>query len=448
MTFLYRIMFILTLMCWFRFTIDLGSTARTAGRHEVIIGDKLADNRWHSIKVERSQTTIVLTLDSVEQSTTTPGSFVRLDLDKFIYVGGLDRSVAGDFHGSRNTPNFIGCLRDVYFDFIDILYGAQYQLLYYSTPSKLGYACAPDDYHPVGFPTGESHLMVSDSSPNNLTFSLSFRSYTGNGIIASRISQHARVYVGLVSGTLVLEVIINSDPPIKISVGDNLDDGMWHDVSSGVNHGDLWLLLDDKPEVRHSNPRLRGLGNFRTRVYIGRGTQRAGFVGCMQHVVINGVKINPQNLRSGLVGAKVDQCNIKSLCFPNPCSNGGTCKQYEDKYTCDCTGIFYQGQHCEIPLYRATCAEYKALGISENSYCTVDPDGEGPLHAFEVLCNVTSSDTASSIITHDKQVRNVYTMILCARENTWFLLQLFLDTYGPFIKAVITAAISNNRFLS
>jgi hypothetical protein len=321
-------------------------------------------------------------------------------------VGGLDRSLAGDFHGSRDTPNFIGCLRDVYFDYIDILYGAQYQLLYYSTPVGLSYGCSRDNYTPVGFPSTQSHFRVSDSSLDNLTFSLSFRTYTGNGIIAFRMSDHARVYVGLVSGTLELEVLINSDPAIKISVGNNLDDGMWHDVSTGINHGDLWLSLDDKPEVRHSNPHLKGLGNFKNRVYIGRGTQRTGFVGCMQHIIINGVDIKPRNLGSSLVGAKVNQCNIKSMCFPNPCLNSGTCKQYKDQYTCDCKGTFYQGKHCEIPLYRATCAEYKALGVSENSYCTVDPDGKGPLNAFEVLCNVTSSDSASTIITHEKQVRN------------------------------------------
>lgn len=368
------------------------------------MGNQLADNRWHTVKLDRSETTLILRLDSEEQASTTPGSFVRLDLDKYIYVGGLDRSLSSNFHGSRSTPNFIGCLKDVYFDYIDILYGAQYRLLFYETATPLKYSCPKDNYNPVGFPTPQSHLQLTDSSLNNFTFSLSFRSYTANGIIACRMSNHALVYIGLVSGTLELEVRIGIDSPIKISVGSNLDDGMWHDLTSGVDSRELWILLDDKPEVRHSNPRLAGLGKFKNQVYIGSGTQRTGFIGCMHNIKVNGVRLLPKKMKTGLIGVNVDQCNIKSVCYPNPCLNGGRCKQYREQYSCDCTGTFYHGNYCEIPLYRSTCADYKALGVSEDSYCTVDADGKGPLGTFEVLCNVSSSKSAATIITHDKMV--------------------------------------------
>ncbi|KXJ24228.1 Contactin-associated protein-like 2 [Exaiptasia diaphana] len=391
-----------------RFAIDLGSTSSIAGRHQVIMGNQLADNRWHTVKVDRSKTALVVSLDSEKRATTTPGSFVRLDLDKYIYVGGLDRNLESDFHGSRNTPNFIGCLKDVYFDYIDILYGAKYKLLFYATSTKkLSFSCPMDKYHPVGFPSPQSHLRLSDPSLNNLTFSLSFRSYTANGIIAFRMSNHARVYVGLVAGTLELEVRIGIDPPIKISVGGNLDDGKWHDLTSGADHKEIWILLDDKPEVRHSNPRLAGLGNFRNQVYIGSGTHRTGFIGCMHNIQVNGARILPKKMKSGLIGVDVDQCNARSVCYPNPCQNGGRCKQYRDQYSCDCAGTFYHGNYCEIPLYRATCADYKALGVSQDSYCTVDADGKGPLGAFEVLCNVTASKSAATIITHDKMQKQL-----------------------------------------
>ena len=45
-----------------------------------------------------------------------------------------------------------------------------------------------------------------------------------------------------------------------------------------------------------------------------------------------------------------------------------------------------------------TCQDYKALGLTEDSYCYIDPDGSGPLQSFEVLCNMTKQNSALTII--------------------------------------------------
>lgn len=42
--------------------------------------------------------------------------------------------------------------------------------------------------------------------------------------------------------------------------------------------------------------------------------------------------------------SEIDQCN------PNPCKNGGTCKNQGSTYQCECTGEF-QGKDCEIREY-------------------------------------------------------------------------------------------------
>ena len=36
--------------------------------------------------------------------------------------------------------------------------------------------------------------------------------------------------------------------------------------------------------------------------------------------------------------------------------------------------------------------------MREDSYCYIDPDGAGPLHPFEVLCNMTKQQSALTII--------------------------------------------------
>ena len=38
------------------------------------------------------------------------------------------------------------------------------------------------------------------------------------------------------------------------------------------------------------------------------------------------------------------------------------------------------------------------LGLTEDSYCYIDPDGNGPVQSFEVLCNMTKQNSALTIV--------------------------------------------------
>lgn len=392
----------------FRFTINLGSSKTISGKHTVLLGNNLSDNKWHEVKVDRNQHTLEVTVDKFRSQSTTPGSFVRLNLDTFVYVGGLDRSVSG---GAPSTRNFYGCLKNLYFDFIDIFYGAKMDDNGFDTHGFVRFYCPDISYVPVNFPEPDTHLKLSKHSPKNFSVELSFRTYDGNGILVYKQSARARLYLSLVSGKLELEVRVEPDKPIKISVGEALNDGMWHDVIAGVTRNDMWLQLDRKPELRHENPWLADIGDFRSRVYIGYGTQKTGFVGCMHRIKLNGNLVGLARLSgSRISGAVINRCEITNKCFPNPCRNGGRCLQTWQASQCDCGGTFYHGDRCSIPLYRATCQEYKALGMVQDAYCKVDPDGTGPLGTFDVLCNMTASDAAKTIINHDKEGKHQVTL--------------------------------------
>ena len=370
----------------------------------------MADNKWHDVRVDRNQRTLVVAVDKLKSETTTPGSFVRLDLDSFLYVGGLDASESSNLH-APTTPNFNGCLRNLYFDYLDIFYGAQVDLFDYDTHGFVRFHCPVTEYIPVNFPTPDTHLKLNKHSPKNFTVELSFRTYEGNGILVYKQSSSARLYLSLVSGKLELEIRVGTDKPIKISVGEGLSDGIWHHVIAGVTRKELRLKLDTKPELRHENPWLTRIGDFRSRVYVGYGTQRTGFVGCMHQIKLNGESVKLKKLSgSRISGAVIDRCEISSKCFPNPCKNGGRCLQTWRAFTCDCEGTFYRGARCEDPLYRATCQEYKALGMVQDAYCKVDPDGTGPLGVFEVLCNMTASNAAKTVINHDKEGKHSVTL--------------------------------------
>ena len=390
------------LLYFCRFTIDLGSTKTTS----VVLGNKLSDNKWHEVKIDRNQRTVDLTVDKLKSQATVPGFNVRLDLDTFMYVGGLDKSMSA-YHGALNAPNFNGCMKNLYFDNENIFYSARdIRHSDYKTYGPLRFNCSSPEYIPVSFPSPGTHLTLGRNYPKNFTVNLSFRTYDGNGVLVYKQSKNALLYLLLSSGNLELEILVGTDRrrPIKISSdGEELNDGMWHDVTAGVTHKELWFQLDLKQEVRHENPGLSDIGDFQSPVYIGNASQ-TGFVGCMHQIKLNG---NPVDLRSlndtQKIGAVINDCSISNKCFPNPCKNQGQCLQTWKAFTCDCKTTFYAGARCEIPLYRATCHEYKGLGMTQDAYCKVDPDGTGPLGAFTVLCNMTTSDAAKTVIKHNKE---------------------------------------------
>ena len=48
--------------------------------------------------------------------------------------------------------------------------------------------------------------------------------------------------------------------------------------------------------------------------------------------------------------------------------------------------------------------------MKEGAYCRVDVDGKGPLHEFKVLCNMTNSKDAVTIVNHTTSGRQVKIM--------------------------------------
>ena len=180
----------------------------------MLLGNSLSDNKWHQVKVDRDQHTLVVTVDKLSSHSTTPGSFIRLNLDRFIYVGGLHPSVST---GVPPTSNFHGCLKNLYFDFIDILYGAKMDENDFDTHGLVRFYCSDTSYVPVNFPEPDTHLKLSKHSPKNFSVELRFRTYDGNGILVYKQSARARLSLSLVSGKLELKVRVKRGKPIKIS---------------------------------------------------------------------------------------------------------------------------------------------------------------------------------------------------------------------------------------
>ncbi len=46
-----------------------------------------------------------------------------------------------------------------------------------------------------------------------------------------------------------------------------------------------------------------------------------------------------------------DNCEINiDECLSSPCLHDGNCTDGIDNYTCDCSGVFYEGGNCEIRM--------------------------------------------------------------------------------------------------
>ena len=312
---------ILVLFC--RLTINLGSSP-----HSMVLGENLADYEWHKVTIRRESSTIYVKLDRTKRRSRIGETFTTLYLDQTIFVGGVNRTRSYNYHGADETQQFIGCIRDIAFDFIDILYIAMNKMPKYRSHGSPQFTCSGVRFKPVGFPTPNSHLyLTSFLSPRKFSLDFKFRSYDGNGALAFKITTNGKIYLSLVSGALVLEVIVGTNKPLLITVGEGLDDGAWHNVSAGVNLNEMWLVLDNQPEVQHQHPQLKLIGRFRRHLMIGRAVKRAGFVGCMHDIRVNNGTVFVGKLTRRESVQTTNKCNIKSRCFPNACQNGGKCLQ-------------------------------------------------------------------------------------------------------------------------
>lgn len=424
--------------------MDLGSTKRTS----VILGDNLSDNKWHEIKVHRNQKTVDLAIDKLKRPTTVPGDNVRLDLDTTLYVGGLEET-ASDYDDSLTTPNFNGCMKNLFFNHKDIFHSVKVDQFDYNKHGDVRFNCSSVEYAPVNFPSPDSYLKVTSRSPKTFKVDLSFRTYEGDGVLVYKSNRVSKMYLMLISGNLELQIQVGSNPPIRInSVDETLNDGKWHTVIAGVTSKEIWFQLDKKAEVRHENPELSNIGDFRNGVFIGFGTQKTGFVGCMNRITINGSPVIWSTLKDSQKNGAVDnECRTSSKCFPSPCKNQGKCSQTWKSFKCDCKGTFYEGERCEVPLYRATCQGYKELGMTQDAYCKVDPDGTGPLGALDVLCNMTTSEQAMTVIKHDKEGKRDVTLGALSLPGHYYQTITYQSNMKSVL-ALIKHSVSCRQFIS
>ncbi|GIY29013.1 contactin-associated protein like 5-1 [Caerostris darwini] len=339
------------------------------------IGYSLNDESWHTLTVIHSAKDVNLQLDSRWYSSLlASGTHHHLHLDPEIYIGAAPKKAKG----LKSREKFIGCLRNFYFNDINILHSlftgesaARYHSMFAAE-----YGCDPTNVIPVTFPLPESKLILTMPSTTKLELSLEFKTLQTNCVLASgeiKTESGIGVWELLLHKGIALFVINRSpmeDPALVWTLNDEhsgkqLADDEWHHVGVSYDSGEVKLEVDyrfaSKSEFTHPL-------EFMSQMILTTSAKNAerGFIGCMRDIYVAGDWIDPRTVvDTKQVSGKVslDSCLLVNLCNnPHACEHGGRCYVEKGETYCDCEKTGYTGRTCHFSLYKRTCEELYLVG--------------------------------------------------------------------------------------
>jgi hypothetical protein len=195
----------------------------------------------------------------------------------------------------------------------------------------------------------------------------------------------------------------------------NLSDGNWHYVNLYLNDNYLNFTIDYESEIARFRFTML---NMDTRFYFGgvdlvELNYMNGYVGCLKNIRLNSIELSADNVEY-TSDVAVGSCQIFDYCTPNPCENGGVCKQNYKTFSCDCSSTGYAGSVCHTSSLPLSCLDHKYARIKYHSFETkidslekeftssnlewreqedvrIDIDGSGPLPPFDVTCRFGQS---------------------------------------------------------
>uniref|UniRef100_A0A671XZ44 Contactin associated protein 1 n=1 Tax=Sparus aurata TaxID=8175 RepID=A0A671XZ44_SPAAU len=359
--------------------ISLGSSIihKVDGRITLTAGSLLDNLHWHYVTIKRFGRQVNFTVDSQTVTGICKGEFTHLDLDTQLYVGGV---IEQNLPHLPTTPNFRGCLENVFFNGINIINMAQREEPEIRIPRK------------VGLHTNHHTAYLKP----RMFVKFKFRSwdYTGLLMFTRFADDLGALELGLSEGQ------INASLQ---SVGYRLNDGYWHSVDLAARDNLLTLTIDEEEgsPLKITNPFTIRTGD---RYFFG-GERLNRFHGCMQHIFIDNEQLDIDIILQRQWGRYAElllgTCGITDRCSPNPCEHEGRCIQSWDDFICLCENTGYKGEVCHMSVYKESCEAYRLSGKYWSGNYTIDPDLSGPLKPFEVYCKMKSYK-AWTVILHDR----------------------------------------------
>ncbi|XP_065064297.1 contactin-associated protein-like 5 isoform X2 [Rhopilema esculentum] len=389
---------------------------------EVMIGRKLDDNMWHSISILRITRLLNIKLDSeAERNILIPGFATDLNLNRILYIGGIGKqhmtpegkiTTKTKLDYKKKIP-FRGCLRNIIIDNKEPLVALSRRnknLVIYGVVTR---PCHASEFNPIQFPNPQSLVdlvrIPSSLVEREMDIKLKFRTFDSEGTIVFAEGKRCHFILGVQKKQIYLELKQDDVLPARVEVQGDVNDGLWHRVRATITQTAISLQVGNSAQISASL--LKTTNGYQcsipTKFLIGGGAKRKmkrGFVGCLNEINVNSRTIHAFDSREvSLKGSIKRGCKIKDKCFPSPCRNGGKCFQSWHSYGCDCSKTTFYGKHCNIPIYKATCTGYKAIGLEKDSNCILDSDGTGRLTPYTISCNVKDDGEIATVVHHSRE---------------------------------------------
>ena len=344
--------------CVYRYAANFGQIYDSyeeiaSGFHELFVGQNLADSEWHNVVLihNEKEEKISIKVDNLkdvefEATRTLAPKSVKLSIE-YVQTGGMKFVEGVSSMESLSQRGISGCFRKTTYNGKSVIQGSQVTLV----NAKSG-ACQLKSFsNLIDFPLRNSYVSYNyTNGPMLVSFSF-------------KTSQHSQLLFETESKALPdLKLRIAEDGRLVSASGKTrlyslvggTQDGYWHDVEfswSSTPPFKMMLKVDgnassmDMPKGFPSTAAVE-------KIFFGKD-----FQGCMRSIEVSGKQLASLDFDLHGPSAKwkptFGMCAQIEFCTPNPCLNGGKCKEVyglkdypRGTFECDCTNTGYSGSVC------------------------------------------------------------------------------------------------------
>uniref|UniRef100_A0A3P9Q1Q1 Neurexin 2 n=1 Tax=Poecilia reticulata TaxID=8081 RepID=A0A3P9Q1Q1_POERE len=344
-----------------KLTVNLGKAAAanlSKGPETLLVGEKLNDNEWHTVKVARRGKNLQLSVDNVTMEGHMTGAHTRLEFNN------IETGIMTERRFISVMPsNFIGHLQALSFNgmlYLDQCKNGDISFCELNARFGMRHIVA----NPVTFLTQASYLAFSTlQAYASMHLFFQFKTTSADGLILYNSGDGSDfIVVELVKGYIHYVFDLGNGPSLMKGNSDKpLNDNQWHNVVISRDNNNVHVLkIDSRTVTQHTNG-ARNL-DLKGELYIGGVgksmysslprliASREGYKGCLASVDLNGRL--PELLADALhkVGEVERGCGGPSTtCTEDSCHHQGVCLQLWEGFSCDCTMTTYGGPFCSDP---------------------------------------------------------------------------------------------------
>ncbi|XP_036355728.1 contactin-associated protein-like 4 [Octopus sinensis] len=389
--------------------------------------DKDRLHGWHNLTLVHQGPVMYVHLDDKTVQKTVQN---YLNLDPHVYFGGGKNFVKTK--GLEVTQNFIGCLRNIYFNDKSILYDLRYGKgsTQYHGGTAVSYGCNSIRNIPLSFPRVGTMLTLENPVKDDLDIQLEFRTIKDTAVLLYATLSTFNSLEGHDIGTL--QVLLSDGHPELVFVplrkkqnitqtitfDHHVNDNLWHSLNLTFRNRVPSLTIDGV--TLNAVPYDYQKVELKSNIIIGYDfSVKMGFMGCIRNVYLQDKAVDLITIVQSAAanGPQLDGCPLEDFCQKRMiCEHNSKCVSDWRDMHCDCSGTGYEGETCHFAKHRQNCNDYYLAGKRKSGVYPADLDGNGPLPPTYITCDMQSKKMVSeheavygvTMVTHN--LNNNYTV--------------------------------------